>query len=267
MAKRRLGVRTKLRKFRPVINIDPLDAAKSKDDAGYWDATVQTRSKWNSTSRPWAVSNEFICGEIGRFLRLPIPAFGITYADDAEHRQLFTSLNFNFDGRDLRPVRPDRCYATQPDLCAGILAFDILIANSDRHNNNLAVDNEDAPQVIQVFDHDIALFGHFHFGGIDRLKYLNGKLGVTAGPRTGGWRELFLDLVNDNSLFIDWIRKIRNIPESFITDVCNEAKDYGLSPDEATEATKFLLSRRTDLAGIMARHKNEFKGIARWKSL
>ena len=52
-----------------------------------------------------------------------------------------------------------------PDVCTGIVLFDVLIANCDRHDDNLVVDNDIAPREIYVYDHDIALFGYWAGGG------------------------------------------------------------------------------------------------------
>src|SRR3990170_1752400 len=56
-------------------------------------------------------------------------------------------------------VVPHRCCAALPQICSGILLFDLLVANSDRHVGNLKVDDPDNPLEIDVFDHDRALFG------------------------------------------------------------------------------------------------------------
>lgn len=53
-----------------------LDAGLSADGRGLGYAQAWHRGK--SERSPYAVPNEYICGELGRFLRLPVPPFAIT---------------------------------------------------------------------------------------------------------------------------------------------------------------------------------------------
>src|SRR5437870_4409384 len=99
---------------------------------------TQAYFKSNTTASPYCIASEVICGRIGQFLGLPVPPFAVAIADDG--RPLFASLDFNFTRQTYPPVLPDQCIASLEDLCAGVLAFDILIANEDRHDANLVVD-------------------------------------------------------------------------------------------------------------------------------
>lgn len=50
-----------------------------------------------------------------------------------DERYWFASLDFNLTGITLLPVDVTQCVNLLPELSAGLLLFDILIANCDRH--------------------------------------------------------------------------------------------------------------------------------------
>jgi hypothetical protein len=102
--------------------------------------TVSAVAKCNSVDSPYFVPNEYFCGELGRFLRLPIPPCALLSAPDHEVTQWFASLDFNYMGNSLPPVLPEKVVEFLPDLSTGVIVFDVLVANGDRHPANLAVD-------------------------------------------------------------------------------------------------------------------------------
>jgi len=220
------------------------------------------RTSWEAS--PFCIPNEYICGEIGRFLRLPIPPFSITYGVDDKY--FFTSLNFNFDREEqLPPIEPDVTWNRLQSLCTGVLLFDILIANSDRHDANLAADSVGSPNAISVFDHDQALFGGgFPLKGIDRLNALTGRLGISNGEVTQGNRHCLLDVANSSESFGEWFKRIESIPDWFIDEVCSEAGQYGLSADEVETVQMFLKHRRNSIEQIIKDSAKQFTLITSW---
>jgi hypothetical protein len=224
--------------------------------------TVQTFIKANSSASPYCVPNELICGEIARFLRLPVPPLGIVRSTASGKEPLFASLRFS---EDVKPgVDALRCVEKLPSLCAGVLVFDIFVANEDRHDQNLAPDSRSNPKFLYVFDHDVALFGWKAQGGIQRMETLQDRLGVTGSTVTGGNRHCFIDLVSRERDLLDWIEKVRTIPEWFIKGVCEEGIGLGISADEAKAATQFLKYRRNELDSLVRKHKEEFKAVQKW---
>ena len=235
--------------------------------SGKLDGDVPARHKWPWEGSPYCIANEFICGKIADYLALPIPPFAITYSPSIPGGTVFSSLNFNFDGRNLRPVLPETCVQNMPDVCAGIVLFDILVANCDRHDENLAVDDLQNPRGIQMFDHDVALFGCEKGGGIKRLNELQSRLGISGGSVSQGNRHVLLDHLTSTEHFGQWIDAIYGVPHSFVERMCKEATRFGITKAEADRATKFLNMRKADLRGIISRHGDEFKGIKTWKTL
>jgi hypothetical protein len=86
-----------------------------------WRLSVSTVAKSNEPdAAPYCLPNELICGEIGRFLGLPIPPGAIVHAPrnpQAEH--WYASLDFNLTGNSLPPVDVDDCVTRLPDLSTG----------------------------------------------------------------------------------------------------------------------------------------------------
>jgi hypothetical protein len=248
---------------------DPLGFGQST--RGLFYGEVPAIHKWNTETSPYCVPNEFICGTLGTYLGLPIPPFAITVPPQGmAAKHMFSSLNFNFEGRDLRPVIPANCVASLAKLCTGIFLFDVLIANSDRHDSNLAVDRMDVPREMQVFDHECALFGAnlgSHPHGIERLKKLRDRLGVSGGAVTGNNTHLFLREFLDTTHFREWINIIKNLQISFIKRTCQRSRRFGLTKEEAVEAESFLVHRKDNLEGIVTKHKKEFSAIKKWVTI
>ena len=135
------------------------------------------------SNAPYCVPNEVVCGEIGRFLGLPVPPAGVVYTPKGDDL-FYASLDFNLTGNALPPVNVTKCVSVLPRESAGVLLFDILIANSDRHGRNLSVDFSAKPPRMNIFDHGHALFGKDAGNGVARLEKLSDRLGVSAGSRT-----------------------------------------------------------------------------------
>ena len=236
---------------------------------------VDAKHKWNSPDRPFCIPNEVICSELGRFLGLPIPPYSVTHPHpiqlkDTTIKMFFSSIKIDFGRRDERPMMGQFCVEKLHRLSVGILMFDVLIANSDRHDINLVVDNLRSPRKIRVIDQDGALFGVPFPGishGIERLRELKDRLGVTAGSKSGGNRHTLIDHFKTTEHFRWWCDRISEIPGRLIDRLCRESRAYGLSKAESDEATTFLRYRRDNIARIVSRHRHEFLGIESWSSL
>jgi hypothetical protein len=249
------------------INLDQLGFAKALA-RGECEGDLPARHKWNRLNEsPYCVANEFICGKLADHIGLPIPPFAITQSDLVPGKNIFSTLNFNFDGRQLRPVLPEFLVSHLPELCAGVVAFDILVMNADRHDENLAVDNLSQPTAMQVFDHDVALFGWTAGEGIKRLEKLNGRLGITQGAVSQGNRHILLDAITTTKHFRPWTDRIFSIPISYIQTLCRQAIAYGITAAEADAAEKALTVRKSEIAGLITRHRAQFKGITRWETI
>lgn len=230
--------------------------------AGSVNVTIDAVGKGNTANAPYCIPNELICGEIGRFLRLPVPPGGIVTS--AHHAPMYASLNFNIAGVALPPANPAQCVNLLPNVSTGLLMFDILVANSDRHRGNLALDALAHPPEMNVFDHSHALFGHVAGQAEVRLVALLDRLAVTGGPHTGGNRHCLLDAISAPQLLGPWVERIMRLPDFLIDELCADASAFGITAAESQAAAAFLKHRRDNFPSLIHNHQAEFHGIAAW---
>lgn len=264
MARRRQGYF-----YRAFFKPDQLDLLGQLDAQigvdGRWLGYAQAWHKVNWEHSPHCVINEFVCGEIGRFLRLPIPPFAITSFDSDGHSRVFSSLDFNFERHRLPPVLPDVCAERLPDLCSGILVFDVLIANSDRHDSNLLSNSVDRPTQLIVFDHDQALLGN-QLGGIQRLSELKDRMGITGGTVSNGNRHCLLGELQTSKYLDARIDRVKWIPEWYVRDICHTAVNDGIATGALAEAVlEFLLHRIRNIDALIYRNRSHFDRIDDWR--
>lgn len=233
--------------------------------AGATQVTVSAVAKTNTESAPYCVPNELICAEIGRFLRLPVPPCGLVLHQQDRTNPWFASMDFNLTGNSLPPVDPMRCMTDLPVECTGLLLFDVLVGNCDRHRGNLAVDSSANPPRMSIFDHSHALFGYETGKGKDRLERLRDRLGVSGGSQSRGNRHCLLDAISTDEYFGRWFLRIEGLPDYLIEGLCLDTTDVGASEEEAQEATRFLKHRRTNIRAIIKNNQNEFRGIKTWR--
>jgi hypothetical protein len=223
-------------------------------------------AKENGANAPYCIANELICGELGRFLRLPVPPVGIV--TQAGSGPMVASLDFNLTGNSLPPVNVNQCVRMLPTLSAGLLLFDVWIANCDRHEANFSVDTGTTPPQMSIFDHSHALFGYATGQGEARLTALRDRLGIswtTNGPvDSGQHRHCLLDFISTDGDFHHWLERIRSTPDFFIDEVCRDAMPYGATLQEAQAAAGFLKHRRDNLRNIINHHRAEFTAITTW---
>src|ERR1700704_3487166 len=84
-------------------------------------------------NQPFIVANELVCCSIARALLLPCPPGALMESGDSTY---FFSLDFNLAGQALPPVAPATIVQLFPNLACGIIVFDALVMNSDRHPAN-----------------------------------------------------------------------------------------------------------------------------------
>lgn len=164
-----------------------------------------------------------------------------------------------------------QCIAELPDLCAGLLMFDLWVANCDRHGGNFSVDFLAKPLQMNIFDHSHALFGYAAGLGEVRRNGLIDRLGIswtTNSPiDSGKHRHCLLDVINTDTHFYKWVDRVQAVPDYFIEEVCQDAQPYGLTAADVSAAISFLKQRRDRLLPIMKAHHAEFTAIKSWSLL
>lgn len=228
-------------------------------------ASVPVVAKTNCQKAPYCVPNELVCGELGRFLGLPVPAGEVCYSNSSNHQLFYVSLNFNLIGSTLPPVNTTRCIKELPVESAGLLLFDILIGNADRHGRNFSVDFGVKPPIMNIFDHGHALFGKDKGQGSERLTRLRDRLAISGGSRTQGNRHCILDQIDTDAHFGLWLERIRLLPDFVIDNLCAELPGLGCTKEESKAAADFLKYRSLKLEEIIVANKAEFTGMKSWR--
>jgi hypothetical protein len=214
----------------------------------------------NSKFLKYCIPNEYICAEIGRFLGLPIPPSGLCYLKGNDPEHWFASLNFNLLSVSLPPADPATCVREHPSESAGLILFDILVANDDRHRGNLNLDTCSSPSRMSVFDHSHALFGSVNGKGEERLR-INTDAFVIGGIR----RHCLLDHISTDVFFREWADRIRDLPNYLIEQSCGATVPLGMiTADESEAATQFLKHRKKQIENILKNNTKEFTAIPSW---
>jgi len=213
----------------------------------------------------FCIPNEFIASQIGRTLGLPLPPGCICKIAQKSNVKAFVCLEFGDRQQSLPPIDPEEVVERMPDLCTGVLLFDILIANPDRHVFNLRSFLHKKPYELIVFDHSHALFGCDEYRTSERLSGTKDLLGITSESDSGTNRHCLLDAVKDHRIINDWIGKITALPDYIFTDAARYMRDQNLITDvEFVQISDFLRYRRDNISAIVERHRIEFKGIAQF---
>jgi hypothetical protein len=174
-------------------------------------------------------------------------------------KAFFASLNFNLTGDTLPPVIPAQFASSFGPQCADVVIFDIFICNSDRHSGNLSADYQ-GPR-FNLFDHSHTLLG-WGPAGIDRLNAAENSLTIQGD----GWgnRHCLMDHVTNDQDFNKMLERIENLDEYFICEVVQDVAEYGLTTDEVSRLTDFLLGRRKKVRQLILSNQAAFPGIQQW---
>lgn len=231
-----------------------------KGVTGSRSAEVNVRIKSNQEVA-YCIPNEKISAEIGRFLRLPVPPPALTRSPDYEAVDIwFASLEFDSRQDELPQLdssTADKLVKEKPSIATGIVLFDVLIFNDDRHTNNIAADFQVTPPEVYLFDHSHTLFGSVDADdGIQKLKDRKQKF-INDG-------HCLLQRLSTDKYFDTWLKRIKKLPDFYIRGICFEVTDAGLSEDEADAAYEFLKYRRDNIRTLVQDNQSLFKSINQW---
>jgi hypothetical protein len=193
-------------------------------------------AKAASQSVPATVSNELICGSLGRAVCLPIPP---GFLVDKGGVPYYVSLDFNLSGQSLPPADPQALVTAQPAIAAGVVLFDLWIVNPDRHPQNIAFDT--IQNRVNVFDHSHA----FMMGqnGIQVLKALQNALppgGHCLAPHLSSFQHMK-----------EWYERINDLPRYLIEYSVDEAVGFGVDGADRDFAVQYLIDRRQHLRDMV----------------
>jgi hypothetical protein len=225
-----------------------------------WTVTVPAIAK-PDVMIPKVIANEYVAAGIARILGIPVAPGGVVQMSQVPKTLAYAVLQFHA-GHQLPNAIPSSVVRTMPRESAGLVAFDILIANPDRHTGNISGLFREKPPQMFVFDHSHALLGYDDRFSVQRLNSLRGRLGISGGTVTQQNRHCLIDELTDPLCFAEWTARIRSIPDFFIKDLCSEMESRGfITVGESLALRDFLLERRANISKIIYDNRDEFKGM------
>jgi len=227
------------------------------------DADVRGIAKTNGES-PFTIANEIISARIGQTLGLPIPA-GIL-AEDSSKRLYYMSLDVSREQKQLPPVIAADFVAAEPRLAAGVMVFDVLIANGDRNVTNLSLDPGFVPPRPSVFDHGHALLGTNPPIGRDRIELAADKLGCVDDDAAIASNSVLCAQPLECRHLREWTERVASLPSFVFADACAEvATTPGLnvSREDAAFLATWLTDRAASTGQIIWDNQGSFPAI-RW---
>ena len=203
-------------------------------------------AKCSDTMMPYTVANELVCGYIAKAVLLPVPPGFIMENSGVPY---YVSMNFNLAGQDLPPANAAKITSNFPSLSWGVILFDMLIANYDRHDENIHYDSSSGK--VQIFDHSHAFMvgSDSQSAKSDLVKRRN-----SAGIGT----HCLAQSISSLDGLLEWSVKFKLIPEFYIREVVASTKTVGVSDDLAEFIANFLIERKAKLLGLVTENASEF---------
>jgi hypothetical protein len=229
-----------------------------------FDVKTEAFGKSPSDVSPYLIANEWIAANIAWFLRLPIPPFSLL-RKKTRATTMFASYSFEGDSKP-KNCNPAEVFKAYPKICAGVVVFDILVGNFDRHYRNIKVDRPLSPRWMRIIDHERCLFHVYPKEGIRRLRDIEGRLGITDGSHSGNeWHCLIQHLESVEDIK-DWVFRASQIPDWFIEAICWDVWKISINKKEYETVIAFLKRRRDKLGELILDHKTRFDSIpfANW---
>jgi hypothetical protein len=243
---------------------------------------VQGVAKLASPSGPYAVINELVAYRLGAALGVSVPPGMLLHVPAAQmspppppavavEGAAWVSLSFQPLLVSLAPLTGTALAKIDPSAAAGVVVFDLLIANTDRHSGNLAVatgpvlpPGQAHVARVEVFDHSHAVV---HSGNPSVAEYLTNTrdLFVIDGGAVGGNRQCLLDHIADVGLLRRWTKRARAfVTDGLVDEVCGEASMLGVPAFGAAEASllaAYLKHRRDHLDDLLVGAKASFPTV------
>lgn len=224
-------------------------------------------AKTATSGNPFVVVNEFIAWKLGVVAGLPIPPGALLVNDQGDPAQVtWVSLNYLPEFRLMPDVDPAAVVAAFPELAAGVIAFDYIIANTDRNAGNLALiegsmlasGGIEQGKRLEIFDHSHALAYKpdanktliEHLSSIRDHFVINGNC--------------LLPHVTSAGYLLAWAGRLQErLTDAVIREACWEAPMITgeLTNADAQALANLLRHRRDMVAKELHAHAADFKAI------
>ncbi len=219
--------------------------------------TLSGVAKRNTEASPYLAANEYIAMRLAIALNLPVVLGAIAESND-DGPLAFVSLRFGKNGEELPGVIPKHVVADHPGIAAGIVAFDMLIGNADRHYLNMAYSRDPFVSLV-IFDHSHALLGP----GTGGAEFLTKNLKM---PMVSGC--CLPPHLTSQSDLSDWYSRIAGLKQATITGACETAFNYGvIEAKERDIVIDFLIYRQRQIESFVDMSPDQFSKLKKGVSL
>jgi hypothetical protein len=205
---------------------------------------VAAVAKKSNVAEPNIVLNELACNLLARALFLPCPP-GVLLEHSGD--TYFCSMNFNLAGQALPPTPVQTVVDEQPELCWGVLLFDVLMMNPDRHNRNLAYDRQS--KKVQIFDHSRAF--------LPLKQDIDSVVAANAG-RLGFQNHCLRTEMSSMQGFDLWCSRVKALPDYMIEETISALCDIGFPADKRQVAVDFIRLRRDGIDDLITNNIGQF---------
>lgn len=168
---------------------------------------------------------------------------------------MFTNLQFTPNNVSPPDTVAENCWRVDPHTCVGIFLFDLFVLNNDRDRKNLYVDNPARPKEILIYDHDVAL---------SEAMYNEAAIRFKRDKDAFLTYHMLLPVIDSDSRFLHWIKRIQSIPDWFLKDICDEVVSRDFTQTESNACRKFLRHRQDNLLYIVNKHRDRFLKSMKW---
>jgi len=210
-------------------------------DNGYYAA------KAYSAQKPYTLISEWLCADIASQLGLPVPARRIIPWKGAN----WLGFEWRGDPKGYSPGMETKL--VNPECIAGMMAFDVLVCNRDRHGQNMVFQHPSPGSdryICNLIDHSHSLIGDFpNFQGL--LQFLQNCDDPTAFLQAipAPLRQL---VQNSTRPFDLWLQKIEALTRRELEDSSARLPlEWKPTPDDMVQLMDFLFGRKDKVRALL----------------
>jgi hypothetical protein len=224
-------------------------------------------AKTATSDNPFVVVNERIASKLGAAAALPIPPGALLLNDQRSPAEVaWFSMSYLRGFGQLPDVNPAEVAAALPELTAGVIAFDYIIANTDRNAGNLALVDGPVPtptgietrKRLEVFDHSHAVIykPDKNVAVVDHLKATQDQWVI------GG--SCLVPHVTSAGYLLAWAGRLQErLTDAVVREACLEAPmiTNAVTGTDAEALAGFLCYRRDAVQRELHGHAADFKAV------
>src|SRR5260221_101114 len=204
-------------------------------------------AKKSTPATPLIVGNELVCSMIARMALLPCPPGALLENNGDTY---FCSLDFNTAGQALPPAPAAGVVAELPELLWGVILFDVLVMNPDRHAGNISYNRQ--TKELTIFDHSHAFLQAN--GDVDAI--LNANKDV---PAIGG--HCLAAEINTWNGFTTWTVRIKAMPDYYLEGAIEAGCKVGWPQAKKGVIYDFAKARRDSIDAIVTNNRGLFPKV------